>query len=114
MEKYMSEPSERFEKSLTKDNLWLYIFILLIKRKELYPYEIKDAIKTEFGFEPGNMTAYVVLKKLKTGGYVKVLKKEQEKGRPEKTFYKITEEGIKELNKAKEMHKKMGEFLFDT
>ena len=113
MERYMSDPSERFEKSLTKDNLWLYIFILLIKRKELYPYEIKDAIKTKFGFEPGNMTAYVVLKKLKSGGYVKEGKKEQEGGRPERTFYKITEKGINELDKAKELHKKIGNFLFE-
>ena len=109
---FMSAPSEHFEKSLTKDNLWLYIFILL-RKKELYPYEIKDAIKTEFGFSPGNMTAYVVLKKLQSGGYVIVMKKDQGKG-PERTFYKITEKGINELNKAKELHKRMGNFLFDT
>ena len=108
----MSAPSERFEKSITKDNLWIYIFILL-KKKELYAYEIKEAIKTEFGFSQGNMTAYVVLKKLKLGGYVNVMKKDQGKG-PERTFYKITEKGINELNNAKELHKKIGNFLFDT
>ena len=108
----MSAPSKRFEKSLTKDNLWLYIFILL-QKKELYPYEIKSAIETKFEFSPGNMTAYVVLKKLKSGGYVTVVKKEQEKGRPERTVYKITEKGIKELNKAREFHKKIGTFLFN-
>lgn len=110
---FLTTPSERFEKSLTKDNLWLYIFILL-KKRELYPYEIKEAINTEFGFEPGKMTAYVVLKKLRIGGYVKVVKRDQViEGRPERTFYKITEKGINELNRAIELHKKLGAFLFD-
>lgn len=108
----MSTPTERFEKSITKDNLWLYIFVLL-KRRELYPYEIKEAIKTEFGFSPGNMTAYVVLKKLKSGGYVTVMKKDQGKG-PERTFYRITEKGINEFNKAKELHKKIFNLLSNT
>lgn len=108
----MDTPSSRFEKSLTKDNLWIYIFTLL-KQRDLYPYEIKDAIKTEFGFEPGNMTAYIVLKKLQAGGYVTVVKKEQVKG-PERTFYKITDKGITELDLAKELHKKIGAFLFDS
>jgi DNA-binding PadR family transcriptional regulator len=107
----MSVPSERFEKSITKDNLWLYILILL-QKKELYAYEIKKAIKTEFGFSPGNMTAYVVFKKLQSGDYVKVIKKDQGKG-PERTFYKITEKGLAELSKAKELHKKLGNFLFE-
>ena len=110
----LSTPSSRFEKSLTKDNLWIYIFLLL-KKRELYPYEIKKAIKKEFGFEPGKMTAYVVLKKLKLEGYVKMVKRDQViEGRPERTFYKITEKGIAELDKAKELYKEMGEFLFDT
>ena len=59
----MLTPAEKFEKSITKDNLWLYIFMLL-KKKELYPYEIREEIKRNFGFSAGNMTAYVVLKKL--------------------------------------------------
>ena len=89
--------------------MWLYIFILL-KKNELYPYEIREAIKTEFGFLSGKMTAYIVLKKLESGGYVKVLKKDQGKG-PERTFYKISEKGINELNKAKELYKNIGNFL---
>lgn len=108
----MDSPSERFEKSLTKDNLWLYIFTLLQKR-DLYPYEIKEAIQTEFGFTPGNMTAYVVLKKLKSGGYVEEGKKVKGKG-PERTFFKITNKGIEELTKAKKLHKKLGNYLFNT
>ena len=108
----MLTPAEKFEKSITKDNLWLYIFMLL-KKKELYPYEIREEIKRNFGFSAGNMTAYVVLKKLESGGYVNVVKKDQGKG-PERTFYKITEKGISELNKAKELHNKLRNYLEDS
>lgn len=86
---------------------------MLLKKRDLYPYEIREEIKTKFGFSPGTMTAYVVLKKLESGGYVNVLKKDQGKG-PERTFYKITEKGLNELNKAKELHKKISNFLEDT
>jgi PadR family transcriptional regulator PadR len=94
----MTTPSERFENSLTKDNLWLYILTLL-KETEMYPYEIRSTIKERFGFSPGNVTAYIVLKKLKSGGYVRVKKKDQGKG-PERTYYVITAKGNEELRKA--------------
>ena len=91
----MVKPSERLEKSITKDNLWLYILTLL-KKKNLYPYEIKSSIEKSFGFSQGNVTAYIVLKKLKSGGYVKIIKKDQDRG-PQRTHYKITEKGLSEL-----------------
>ena len=94
----MPTPSERFERSMTKDNLWLYILTLL-KDREMYPYEIRDSIKERFGFSPGNVTAYIVLKKLSGGGYVKVSRKESERG-PQRTYYSITEKGNAELQKA--------------
>ena len=105
----MPSPSERFEKSMTRDNLWLYILTLL-KKGELYPYEFRKAVKERFGFSPGNVTAYIVLKKLRSGGYVKVVRKNRGKG-PERTFYKITEKGIAELGKAKAIYKKLGSCL---
>jgi PadR family transcriptional regulator PadR len=91
-------PLERFQKTLTKDNLWIYI-LKLLQKKEMYPYEIRDKIEKEFNFKPGNVTAYIVLKKLKIGGYVKVSKTKKEQG-PERTYYKITEKGKEELRKA--------------
>ncbi|MCK4335893.1 MAG: PadR family transcriptional regulator [Candidatus Aenigmarchaeota archaeon] len=91
-------PFERFKKSLTKDNLWIYILTLL-KDGELYPYEIRNKIEKEFNFKPGNVTAYIVLKKLKIGGYVDISKTKKEQG-PERTYYKITEKGKEELRKA--------------
>ena len=100
----MTTPSERFEKSLTKDNLWLYILTLL-KEGEMYPYEIRSAIKKRFGFSSGNVTAYIVLKKLKSGGYVRVKKKDRGKG-PERTYYLITDKGKKELEIAGDVYRK--------
>jgi PadR family transcriptional regulator PadR len=94
----MTKPSERFEKSITKDNLWIYI-LTLIKERDMYPYELRNSIKERFGFSPGNVTAYIVLKKLRSGGFVKTMKKDQGKG-PERTYYSITESGEKELVKA--------------
>jgi PadR family transcriptional regulator PadR len=94
----MTTPSERFGKSLTKDNLWIYILTLL-REGEMYPYEIRSSIEGRFGFSPGNVTAYIVLKKLKAGGFVKVVKRGKSGG-PERTYYAITEKGADELKKA--------------
>ncbi|MDI6806495.1 MAG: PadR family transcriptional regulator [Candidatus Aenigmarchaeota archaeon] len=94
----MRAPFERFKKSVTKDNLWIYILTLL-KEKEMYPYEIKRKIEERFGFKPGNVTAYVVFNKLKFGGYIEVSKIKKLQG-PERTYYKITKKGKEELKQA--------------
>jgi DNA-binding PadR family transcriptional regulator len=94
----MRTPSERLRRSMTSDNLWLYILTLL-KNKEMYPYEIREKIRDRFGFLPGNVTAYIVLEKLKAGGYVKIGRKEKIGG-PERAYYKITQKGKTELGKA--------------
>jgi PadR family transcriptional regulator PadR len=94
----MATPFERFKKSITKDNLWIYILGLL-RKTNLYPYEIREKIIKEFGFEPGKVTAYIVLKKLEMGGYVKKSKTRKLHG-PERKYYEITEKGRKELRKV--------------
>jgi PadR family transcriptional regulator, regulatory protein PadR len=94
----MPAPSERFERSITKDNLWIYILSLL-KEGDLYPYEIRGNIEKRFGFSPGNVTAYIVLKKLAAGGYVVEKRKDKDKG-PQRTHYSITQKGGRELLKA--------------
>lgn len=91
-------PFERFKNSLTKDNLWIYI-LMLLKNKEMYAYELRENIHKNFGFKPGSVTAYFVLKHLKIGGYVKVTKKLKKIG-PIRTYYKITKKGEKELKLA--------------
>ncbi len=103
----MRSPSERLQKSLTGDNLWIYTLSLL-SRGEMYPYEIRRAIEREFGFRPGNVTAYIVLKKLLSGGFVERGRKGKEKG-PERGYYRITRKGEDELAKGKRIYRKMAE-----
>jgi DNA-binding PadR family transcriptional regulator len=101
----MSSPSERFEKSLTNDNLWIYILNLL-KKEKLYAYEINEKIEKRFGFYPGNMTAYIILKRLQMEGYVKAARTEKSSG-PERKYYTITKRGETELKKAKNIYARM-------
>lgn len=105
----MKTPSERLEKSLTNDNLWIYILTLL-REGDMYPYEVREKIRERFGFSPGNMTAYIVLKKLEAGGFVSVSKKGQDKG-PEKSYYSVTGKGLDELSRAKDAFSRFSGFL---
>lgn len=95
-------PSKRLEEKLTIENLWIYILALL-KEKDMYGYELREAIKERFSFMPGNVTAYRVLYALKRRGMVSTMEKEVD-GRLRK-YYKITESGKKELDAGKEVLK---------
>ena len=105
----MPSPSQRFQKSITNDNLWIYILTLL-KEKKLYAYEINEKIEKEFKFSPGNVTAYIVLKRLQMDGYIKITET-QKSGGPERRYYIITEKGRKELGNASKLYKKMARFF---
>jgi len=102
----MRSPFERFKNSMTADNLWIYILILL-KKKDMYPYEIQKEVENNFSFSPGNMTAYIVLKRLKSDSFIRITKIIKDKG-PKKTYYAITDKGQKELGKAKAFHTELG------
>lgn len=95
----MRTPTERLRDSVTKDNLWLYILTLL-KEKERYPYEIRKAIEENFNFKPGSMTAYMVLQKLESSGYV-TLDRRIVQGGPTRQYYRITKKGLAELEEGK-------------
>ncbi len=102
-------PSQRFEASITKDNLWIYILTLL-KKKELYAYELNGKTEKQFGFSPGNVTAYIVLQRLKAEGYVRasLIKKS---GGPSRHYYAITSKGAAELSKARKIYGKYGKWF---
>ena len=87
-------PLERLQKSNTKENLWLYILFLLLK-KNLYGWEIPRIIEKEFNFKPGKITPYRVLYRLEKDGFVKS-KMEQRR-----RIYQITKKGEEELKRAK-------------
>jgi len=95
-------PSRRLKEKLTKENLWLYILSLL-KDDDMYGYELREAISKKFGFKPGNVTAYRVLYSLKRRGLVELIEKKT--ASRERKYYTITNSGLEELNKGKEMLK---------
>jgi len=90
-------PSKRLREKLTTENLWLYILSLL-RSRDMYGYELREAIHTRFGFKPGNVTAYRVLYALKRRGLVEIVNKESS-GR-ERKYYKITVTGKEEYAKG--------------
>jgi DNA-binding PadR family transcriptional regulator len=93
-------PVERLQKSNTIENLWIYILFLL-KRMELYGWEIPAIIKKEFKFKPGKITPYRVLYRLEREGFVKSKLKERRR------VYQITEKGKKELERGESFYRKL-------
>jgi len=79
--------------------LWIYILTLLKKQKS-HAYILRKKIEKEYGFKPGNITAYTVLYKLESRGYVK---SQYEKN---KKIYTITNQGKKILTEATRILKK--------
>jgi len=95
----MRTPLQRLIDSMTKDNLWIYILALLSER-DMYPYEVGKEIEQRFQFKPGNVTAYLVIKKLERDNYVAQSDKIVKRG-PERKYYRITEMGRSELEQGK-------------
>lgn len=88
------EPIERLKDKILRENLWLFIFKIL-KEGDSYAYELRRKVKEEFGFWSGSVTGYKVLYLLEKDGYVKSYMKGRRK------YYKLTEKGEKQLEKAK-------------
>lgn len=88
------EPFERFKKSNTEDNLWIYI-LSLGKEREIPNDEVRRLVFEKFEFLPGNLLTKRVLYRLRNQGYIK---KEKYKG---KAAFKTTGKGIKEIEKMK-------------
>jgi DNA-binding PadR family transcriptional regulator len=93
-------PSERLKKLNTKGNLWIYILSLL-KKKDLYGWEIQSLIKEKFHFKPGRITPYRVFYRLENQGFVKSKMKERRR------IYQITQKGKVEFKKARDFYKQM-------
>jgi len=93
-------PFERLRKLNTKDNLWIYILSLL-KKREIYGWEIRSLVEKKFDFKTGLITPYRVLYRLEKKGFVK--SKMQDRRR----VYQITKKGKEELEKAKDFYKKI-------
>lgn len=94
------EPFERFKKSNTHNNLWIYI-LSLGKNREIRNDEVRRLVFEKFEFLPGKILTPRVLYRLERQGYVK---KEKFQG---KKAYKTTEKGIAELEKMKSFIKEL-------
>jgi len=88
------QPFERFKKSNTEGNLWIYI-LELGKEGETPDEEVTKLVFEKFGFLPGELITSSVLYKLRRGGFIK-----SEKFQGKKAF-STTEEGRRELEKMR-------------
>ena len=107
-----SRAFKRLRKKTTIDNLWMYI-LRLLQEKEMYGYELKESIKTKFGFEPATVTSYTILYKLEKDNLVSSHVLDNPEGRPDRKYYAITSEGKKAMKKAKGLFEEILTKVFD-
>lgn len=88
------EPIKRYIDSVTSGNLWTYV-LSLGKEREVPDGEVVRLIFEKFGFLPNDLMIRTVLFRLKNDGYIS-----RERFKSQKAF-KITEKGMKELEKMK-------------
>jgi len=88
------EPFERFRKSNTENNIWVYV-LFLGKEREIATDEVRRLIFERFGFLPGKLLTSRVLYRLRSQGYIK---KEKFRG---KSAFSTTKKGEGELKKMK-------------
>lgn len=96
---------KRLQRKTGIEVLWIYILSLLAKKKS-HAYALRKAIKEKFDFLPGNVSAYVVLYKLESRGFVKV----EEDGN--KKVYSITAKGKELLKLARKDLKEKMQLVF--
>ncbi len=76
----------RLKRKLSVELLWIYLLSIL-KEKPLHAYALRKSVSEQFGFLPGNVSAYVVLYNLESRGFVSTRKDEN------RVVYTITEKG---------------------
>lgn len=92
----MDRPLERLKRSITIENLWLYVLSILSKQK-LHAYGILKKIEKRFGIKSGLITPYMVLYRLEGDGYI------VSRAAGRRTIYSITPKGKKILRAGRAM-----------
>ncbi len=105
-------PLDRLKRKMTKEVMWLYVLTIL-KEKPMYAYQLKKEIMDRFDWEPATITSYVVLYRLKRGGYV-TTKWGDEDTNPRRKYYYITEEGEKLLAEGEKFLRDRIKILFES
>jgi DNA-binding PadR family transcriptional regulator len=111
-QKDSSKAYKRLKKKTSIDNLWIYI-LRLLQEKEMYGYELKESIKSKFGFEPATVTSYTILYKLEKDNLVTSHVLDNPEGRPDRKYYAITTEGKKAMKEAKGLFEEILTKVFD-
>jgi len=101
---------ERLERKTTKEVLWPYI-LRLLQERPMYAYGLRQEIDKRFGWKPPMVTSYTVLYRLQREGYLTIEWKEQ-RGKPARKYYKITEKGQELLKEAEEYLAGLNKKLF--
>jgi len=101
-----SRELERLRRKLGVELLWIYLLSLL-KKEPSHAYVLRKQIKESFGFLPGNVSAYVVLYKLKNRGFVSAKKEGN------RTVYSITAQGKALLKEARKELQRIEGLLSD-
>ncbi len=99
-----SKPLVRLKRSLTTENLWLYILSTL-KGERTYAYALNSQIQERFGWRPGLITSYIVFYKLESEGLITSKYDERRK------YYEITRKGREELKRGKALLLGLGKKL---
>lgn len=84
---------EHLRRSITKQNLWLYVLSIL-GAGPASPSDVERDVESNFGFSPAKITFYSVLYKLKREGLV------SKTAASFRSKYAITERGEKALQEA--------------
>lgn len=94
------QPFQRFKKSNTKNNLWMYI-LSLAKEQKICNEDIRGLIFEKFGFLPSVFSIIKVLYRLKSQNYIINERYKSKKA------YKTTNKGLTELEKMKNFSQKL-------
>ncbi len=99
-----ARPITRLRRSLTTENLWLYILSTL-RRKRTYAYALNSQIEERFGWRPGLITSYLVFYKLEAEALITSKYDERRK------YYEITPKGRAALKQGKGLMAKLAKKL---
>lgn len=105
MSSHSPRPIKRLKNLLTNGNLWLYVLSLMKAKGELYAYSLDEQIEKEFFFRPNRIMVYIVLYKLEGEGLI------SSEYRDRRKYYKLTKEGNRTLEQAREYFKVLAERL---
>ena len=100
-----SREMQRLRQKLSVELLWVFVLSLL-KEAPLHAYVLRKKISERFGFLPGNVSAYVVLYKLDTRGFVSAKKDGN------RIVYSITKKGKDLLELAKKEFCNLDKMVF--